>query len=386
MSTMSGRASGRRWTLGVLCAASAGWAFSFGLGGPLASLWLQEAGVRKTLIGLNTSTYYLGVALAAPLVPRLLRRWGRACVAVGMVADAVSTALFPWVGDLAGWFLLRLIGGAATALSLIPMETLVNRNAPADGRAGDFGVYAFCVALGIGLGAVIGLPLYAVAPRLAFAVGGLVTLVAALLSQCDLPWSQADADEPDGASPPALRANLLSYGSAWAQGFLEGGMLTFLSLYLLTLGYSEAGAGRLLGGLFLGVVLFQVPLARMADRWGRLRVLLVCQGVLLAGLLWLPWCTGSLALGFSFFLVGGCCAALYPLGLALLGERLPPAALARANAWYLTCNCAGSLSGPVLTGLAIDWFGARAQFAAGAAAVVGCWVVRWLGGCLAATR
>ena len=81
---------------------------------------------------------------------------------------------------------------------------------------------------------------------------------------------------------------------------------------------------------------------------------------------------------------GACCGALYPLGLALLGERVPADGLARANAWFLACNCAGSLSGPVLMGLAIDGFGTRALFAAGAGAVL--LVLAAWAGCAVAAR
>jgi MFS family permease len=63
-----------------------------------------------------------------------------------------------------------------------------------------------------------------------------------------------------------------------------------------------------------------------------------------------------------------------------LGERVPPTALARANAWYLASNCAGSLSGPVLIGLAMDHFGNRAMFATAAAAVVFAVSIGALGG------
>src|SRR5262249_36501925 len=158
--------------------------------------------------GLNTSLYYLGVALAAPLVPALMRRGGRGCMLAGMVADAATVALFPWAGSPLAWGLLRLAGGASTALCLIPMETLVNRGAAPGRRASDFGAYAFCVALGIGLGPVVGLPLYPAAPRLAFAVGGAVTLAGALLLVLALPGG-ADVSEEDDAGPrPALRGNL----------------------------------------------------------------------------------------------------------------------------------------------------------------------------------
>jgi MFS family permease len=349
--------------------ASAGWAFSFGLGAPLSSLWLHEAGCSAKIIGLNTSVYYLGVAVASLFVPRLMRGSGRACVVSGMIADALTTALFPWGLHPMGWFALRLIAGVGSALSLIPLETLVNHNAPSERRARDFGIYAFSVALGVGLGSVAGYGLYTAWPRLAFVLGGLVTLAAAGLIGWGWPAVQLVAEEAKSDKPLSLHGHLLSFGTAWVQGFLEGGMMTFLTIYLVTLGLSETSISGLLGGLFLGVVLSQLPLAWLADRLGRSRILLTCHVLLFGGLLILPDCVASLSLGIWLFLLGACCGALYPLGLVLLGDRVPSTSLAKANAWYLASNCTGSLSGPVLLGLIIDLFGMKAQFAAGAAAI-----------------
>jgi MFS family permease len=370
MSSSPSRSPGEtRRTLAVLSVASAGWAFSFGLGAPLASLWLHEAGCSAKVVGLHTSVYYLGVAAASLGVPMLMRGRGRVCVVAGMLADALTTALFPWGMCPAGWLSLRLVAGAGSALSLIPLETLVNHNAPHERRARDFGVYAFCVALGIGLGAVAGLGLYTLSPQLAFVAGGLVTLAAAGLIGWGWPSVSLTAEETSADTPLALGENLLSFGTAWVQGFLEGGMMTFLTIYLLTLGLTETSVSGLLGGLFLGVVLSQLPVAWLADRLGRLRILLACHAVLFGGLLILPVCSGSASLGLVLFLLGACCGALYPLGLVLLGDRVRSGSLAKANAWYLASNCAGSLSGPLLLGLVIDLLGRRAQFATGAATV-----------------
>jgi MFS family permease len=363
---MSATAS-RRY-LALLSLASLGWAFSFGLGAPLASLWLKDAGLNAGAIGLNTSLYYLGVALASPLVPCLMRRGSRACVLAGMLLDAFTTAVFPLCNTVIAWHLLRVIGGIGTALSLIPMETLVNHNAPPDRRARDFGVYAVSVALGITLGSVVGLPLFPHAPRLTFALGGLVTLLATAVVWFAVPPRHAHEDARGGGRLP-WRGGLLGFGTAWVQGFLEGGTLTFLSIYLLSLGHSEPTVSALLGALFAGVVLAQLPVAWLADRLGRLRVLLACHGLVLAGLVCVPWTRPLVPLGGFLFLLGACCGALYPLGLALLGERVARADLAKANAWYLASNCAGSLSGPIVLGLVIDGFGLAAQFAAGALAI-----------------
>jgi MFS family permease len=373
---MVARETNCRRTLVMLCLASAGWAFSFGLGAPLASLWLRDTGRSALIIGVNTSLYYLGVVLAAILVPYLMRRTSRACVVGGILADAVATTLFPWVDTLPAWFALRLTGGMATALSIIPMETLVNRNAAPERRARDFGFYAFSVALGIALGALVGLPLYPLSPHGTFALGGAVTLAAAVLAWLGWPAGVSLLEETAHDKMLSWRANCLSYGTAWVQGFLEGGLITFLSIYLLALDYTEGAVGLLLGGLFAGVILCQVPIAWLADRLGRLRVLLGCHVLLLAALLLLRWCPGTAALSLCLFLLGTCCGALYPLGLALLGDRVSPAGLAQANACYLASNCVGSLCGPVLFGLVIKVFGLSAQFLAGVLSitvVIGVW-------------
>ncbi len=266
--------------------------------------------------------------------------------------------------------MLRLLSGVATALCLIPMETRVSHNAQPSRRARDFGMYAFSVALGVGLGPVVGLLLYDVAPRRAFVLGGAVALGMAGLVGVALPAEETAVGDPKRAGAFPLGAALFALGTAWTQGFLEGCMLTFFSTYLLGLGYTPDGASGLVGAMFLGVVLFQIPGAVLADRLGRVRILLTCHLVVLAGLVLLPWCTGAAALGALLFVVGACCAALYPLGLALLGERVPRSALAKANAWYLACNCAGSLAGPWLTGRMIDAFAQRSMFATGAASVL----------------
>src|SRR5262249_6766624 len=56
------------------------------------------------------------------------------------------------------------------------------------------------------------------------------------------------------------------------------------------------------------------------------------------------------------FVVGVFSGALYPLGLALLGERLPPAALSRAGSCFLAVNCLGCLISPVVAGAAMTLF------------------------------
>jgi MFS family permease len=357
-------------TLAAICLASLCWAFSFGAGAVLAPLWLKQSGYSDTVVGLSTGTYYFGIALAAGAVPWMLRRWGAGAAAAGMVASGVTVALFPWGGSLAGWFGLRLLNGVAGAMSLIPLESLVNQTPPPDQRARNFGFYAFCIALGMALGYAAGLELCAAHPRLAFYLGGVTPLISAAATLAWLRWPVPDA--PDGQARHSLgfRTNFLSFGSAWTQGFLEGAMVSFLAIYLLWAGCTNRITQAVMAGTLIGVILFQVPVAWLADRLGRTAVLIGCYVVVIAGLACLPFCTGTASLVVWLFLVGACSGTFYPLGLAILGERIPPAGVPRASAWYLAINCVGSLVGPVACGVTMDLLGKRALFAAGEAAVL----------------
>ena len=83
--------------------ASAAWAFSFGLGTQVATHWLRHAGASDTVIGLNHTCYYLGVALTSLCVPAATRRYGPSCAVGGLILSGISLVAYPWGGGLVGW-------------------------------------------------------------------------------------------------------------------------------------------------------------------------------------------------------------------------------------------------------------------------------------------
>jgi MFS family permease len=357
-------------SLTLICLTTGAWAFSFGLGSQVVSHWLNNLDYSNGDIGLVHAAYYLGLAVAAALVPWMMRRWGSACAGLGLGLSGLTLAIFPWSGGLAGWLALRFINGAASAMSLIPLETYVSRVSHPAQRTRNFGFYAVALTLGGALGIFVGHDLYVPGDVLAFCLGGAVPIAAELAFFRWLKW-QPDNNEKNTA-PVRLRGSrhFLSFGTAWSQGFLEGGMLAFLSLFLLSLGITRPAAGTLMSVTMVGVILFQVPVSWLADRLGSVPVLLGCYAVVLAGLAAVPLLGPSLALTVCLFLLGGCSGAMYPLGLSLLGERLPESSLARAYAWYMAVECVGSQLGAAAMGVARDGWGEAAMFPVGAAALL----------------
>ena len=103
-----------RW-MAPLCTVSLLWAFNFGVNAPLASLWMKAGGASDTLVGLGTGCYYLGITLAACLVPRLMRTGNSWWLVLALAASGLTAAAFPWSSNLAGWLVLRGCNGVAAA-------------------------------------------------------------------------------------------------------------------------------------------------------------------------------------------------------------------------------------------------------------------------------
>jgi MFS family permease len=355
----------------LVCLASATWAFSFGTGTQASTHWLNDHGASETLIGWSHACYYLGLAATSLFIPTLTRRFGSATTMIGMLGSGITLIVFPWCEGAAAWCLLRLANGGAGALTLIPLESLVSRSSDAAKRTRNFGFYAVALTLGGALGIGVGLHLFPHAPVLVFVLGGVAPCAAALVFARSLAVEVPEDDSEQAKIVFDGPRHLLSYGTAWSQGFLEGGMLAFLSLYLVTLGLSHEAAGTQMSATMVGVILFQVPVAWLAERWGNRNILLACYGLVIATLAILPWLRAEPAwlLAMGLFVFGACSGAMYPLGLAMLGEHLPESQLPRAYGRYMAIECVGSMMGAAIMGWMRDRFGEASMFPTGLLAV-----------------
>ncbi len=356
-----------RGPLFVMCLAACGWGFSFGIGTQGVTHWLKDAGRSDTLIGLMHATYYLGVAGASLLVPALTRRFGMACTFWGMLLSAATLALFPLTQAEFFWYACRLLSGVGCAFSLIPMETFLSKTSAPQERTRNFSYYAVALTLGGALGIAAALGVYDGHDGTIFWLGAGSALGAALLAR--IATRTAEGAEPSRPAVIDWTRNFLSFGTAWSQGFLEGGMLAFLALYLEGRGLSQESTGLLMGLAMVGVIACQVPIAWIADRVGARPALLGCYAVALAGLIAVPTCSSLPAMGVWLFAFGAFTGAMYPLGLSLLGERTAESDLPRAYAAYLALECVGSQCGAPAMGWARDAWGPNAMFVVGVAAL-----------------
>ncbi len=248
--------------------------------------------------------------------------------------------------------------GVGGALSMIALESTINLHSRDQNRARNLACYACSVGLGFAFGSSAGLHFYEIDAVGSFILGGVVTLAGVPLIKWIVPFPREEAMGVSGT----LQAPFLALGSSWCQGFIEAGTLALLPLFLHEKGLSDGGSGTLIGAVLVGTLLAQIPIGWLADRIGIHNILITCFIGAGIGFALVPFMPGQSGLCGVLLLIGASSGAFYPLGLALMGERIPQRDIPRANAWFLSCNCFGSLVSPLLSGPIMKQYGSIAMF------------------------
>lgn len=331
---------------------------------PLLSLVLESEGIPRGLNGLNAASGGLGALLVAPFVGRLVR-WGAArAMAAGLLLCVAVFLLLPLRVELWTWFGLRILFSAGIAVSFIMSESAINALVDDTVRARVLGLYGALFSLGYvagpGIVAVVGS-----AGALPFLIGAAILLIGLLPL---IGAGGIDAALRGGAATAVrleplrrLRQAPIVFATAALYTVLEVSHFAFLPLLGLSHGFVERDAALLLVAFIAGNIVLQYPVGWLADRLGRLRVLIgVAIVTALAHLLLGPAIASGWVVWPLLVLVGGAAGSMYSLGLAILGDAFPPAELAPANTLYVIMLQLGVLIGPALSGAVMQGIGVEA--------------------------
>ncbi len=309
-------------------------------------------------------------ALSDRLPRRVARRFGRRTFFLLFAAPlmAAPVALVPW---LRGYWPLAgaaFVSFAALHAYLTPFWTLLIDAVPEERRGRVQGVRGFFRAAGLAYGLVAAGLLFAIWRPLPFLLAGaLVLATTAATAYAERSFRAAeepthrqrlmDAWKQVAARPGA--AALLLAEALWNAAI--DGIRPYLFLYTKNvLGASVAetslGLALLVGGLAVG----SVAAGRLADRYGRARMLAIGSGLLAAGMA-AGFFARSFPVALAVLAVAGLGAATelalpYPLFAELMGEETG----GEHTGIYVVSYSLGRILAPLLVGGAVD-LGARAM-------------------------
>jgi len=146
--------------------------------------------------------------------------------------------------------------------------------------------------------------------------------------------------------------------AAFCCGLGEQVAFSFLPVYAVGAGVSAETGALWLSTFVIGNVVLQWPIGWMADHFDRRAVL---AGSALASTLLVVLLSAMSAQSWAIIAViglwGGLSFSIYPVGLALLGQRIAGGDIARANTAFSMLYILGGLVGRPLAGGAMDTFG-----------------------------
>jgi MFS family permease len=256
--------------------------------------------------------------------------------------------------SIAAWFVLRAVLGLLGSSLFTAAEAWISLMASDAGRGRIIGVYAAALSLGFGSGPLL-LSLAGMAGWTPFlANAGLASLAALplmLLGERGVPLSRRTGTNPLAifAKAPAIIIAVGLFGA------FETGAIALLPVWGVRIGLDAQHAAATLTAIYFGAIALQYPVGWLSDHVPRRLVLRLCGGAGLLGALLGPWVgEAPLPLFAVLFFCGGLASGLYPVALAMAGDRFRDAELVAANAALIMSYGIGSLIGPITGGIAMD--------------------------------
>ncbi len=363
----------RRRALAAVIGTAFGVGVSIGAIVPLLSLNLEQRGYDAAAIGVNAAMFPLGAVAFSFLVPRIIDRLGLfTAILLSVTLTAAGMLLFPLIEDFYAWCAIRLAIGCVGVIHWIASETWINLLARDANRSRVMAVYATVMAAGF-VGGPLMLSVTGISgwtPFICVAAACLGALVPVLLIRSAPP---AIGEKLEFSLRRIIGAVPLVMAAALVAGFVDASLFAHLPVHQVRAGIDAETAVLTLSVFMAGNLALQYPLGWIADHTSRRRAALATAAVILAGAIAYPLLLPALGAPFwiMMFVWGGVSWGMYTLGLALLGERFPSAQLAAANAAFVMIYEVGSITGPIISGAALDrWPGYGLPASVGIAATV----------------
>ena len=327
---------------------------TYGLSAPLIALQLADNAYGETTIGLNAAMHALGVFAVAPFLPRLFRRFSPlALMCASLSAIALLFLLFPWL-PLPAWFVLRFGLGIFTEIIMVLTETWLNDATVEQARGKTMALYTAGMSLGFASGPLI-LTMMGSDSAGPFVVGALIALAAVpLIARAGIVRQPGEELTPIGLRQ-SLQLALLAIVATALNAAIEVAGMNFLSLYAISLGWSESRATLLISVLMFGAIVLQLPLGWLADKVDRRRLMTLLAAIsALGALVWPLLLTTPLLAYCLLFVWGGVFVGIYTVAITWVGSRFRGAQLAGIYAAMSVAWGAGALLGPLLGGAAME--------------------------------
>lgn len=350
----------RFWVLIVMVAIAG---FSQGMLLPVLAIMLDKIGVPPSLNGLNAAALYIGILLASPFIENPVRRYGyKPIIVAGLLIVMGSVILFPFWQVFWFWFILRIIVGIGDNMLHFATQVWITSTSPEAKRGRNIALYGLAFGLGFGIGPLM-TRLLSVNEFLPFIIATCASLLAWLfLISLKNEWPDNEFETAAGLGTWAkykevIRLSWFALLPGFGYGFLEASLHGNFPVYAIRSGITIEWVSILLPAFVAGSLLTQLPLGMLGDRIGRRKLLLYITFLGFVSFLGAIFVEFSMTLLLlSFIMTGAIIGSLFSLGITYMADLLPRGLLPTGNVMAGVFFAVGSICGPLVGGLFIEWF------------------------------
>ncbi len=336
------------------------------------------------LVGILISVFGFVTSIFQPVMGALTDRLGRRkiLIQIGLTVIGICIILFIFASHFYHLLILRIIQGAAVALTIPPSLALMTSITKKETRGGSMGIYSTFRIIGFSLGPVAGGVLEKnFGFNAAFYAGAGFILIAIILVHFWVEEVRGEVPDPKKRNFKIIDTDLLS------AGIVATSLATFLmasSFSMVTtlenqfnsrLDITAVGFGFAFSTVMIGRLIFQVPLGHYSDKVGR-------RPLIIIGLILMAISTGLLGVVTTY-------AELIIIrlaqGIAAAGIAAPAFAVAadlsktggegRQMSIVTMGFGFGIAFGPLISGLLANYFFELPFLVVGVITAAGAWVV-----------
>lgn len=330
-------------------------------------LRLKEAGYPPGLIGIAMGLFAFGAMFAGLFGAKVIAAVGHIrSFALMSAALVIISVLHSFTDSIWLTAVLRGFAGYAMVVNFITLESWLNVITDRSNRGKIFSIYQICLAFG-GVSAPFVLNSFSLNdPRLFGLMATFLSVSIMILSATKLPVPEISSET--SAMP---FKQLWHYSPSGTLSSFCAGLITSVSISLITLYTSERAFGPLilpmiLSSVLLGGILTQYPTGWFADRFDKRSVAATLMGIgtVFNGLIILDdtWALPQGLLVFSFLISGGTAAALFPLAVTQVFDHIDPKDAIRATGTLQVVLGLGGFLGPILAGYLMETFTTMSLF------------------------
>lgn len=329
-------------------------------------------------IALVGSAYFAGFLAGSFMGPQLIGRVGHIRMLTAVLAGvSASILLYPLFVVPGIWFGARLVTGFCLAVAYMAIESWLNERAPSSARGSVFALYSL-IAIAMLAG---GQGLYTLFPVEGFELFSIAAICVAVAA---VPIALTRSTAPAVVPQPRLRfASLLGVSRVAVVGSVTVGLSNsafwaFGPIFAVRAGSGALDVAAFMAAALLGGAVLMWPIGAFSDRVDRRAVAgFVSLGAAAAALgIVLLFDRSTTAALVCTFVFGGFAFTLYPVCVAHANDNPRGRDFVQVASGLLFLFGSASLFGPLLAGLMLDLFGAKAIFlsvavvhAAGAVAI-----------------